>query len=131
MKWVALLALLLILMTREDPVLRDVKKKYREFIKTLPSNYKFKKQVIITGTYGPGEVGSNVNKGGEIYICLENSVNDAFHVLLHELAHSTVREYDHSGGFWKAFSDLKSLAIEKGFYTSIGTKKYCGKEISD
>ena len=125
-------ALFLILITREDPVLRELKVKYRSFIKSLPPQYaKLKRPVIITGTYSKGDVGSNVNKGGEIYICLENSVNDAMHVLLHELAHTTVREYDHSTGFWDSFQNLKNIASQGGFYTSVGTKKYCGKEISD
>jgi len=132
MKWLLIVALLLVLLTREDPVLLQLKEKYRAFIKTLPDRYsKIKRPVIITGTYSKGEIGSNVNKGGEIYICMENSVNDAFHVLLHELAHTTVREYDHSSGFWDSFADLKSLAVQGGFYSPVGTKKYCGKEISD
>ena len=131
MKAVFILALILILFTREDPVLREVKKKYLAFIKTLPAGSKLKRPVIITGTYSKGDVGSNVNKGGEIYVCLENSVNDAFHVLLHELAHTTVREYDHSTGFWDSFQNLKNLASQGGFYTPIGSKSYCGKEISD
>ena len=131
-KVILALALVLILITRDDPVLRQVKQKYRQFIRSLPPQYsKIKRPVIITGTYARGDVGSNVNKGGEIYICLENSVNDAFHVLLHELAHTTVREYDHSSSFWESFQNLKSLAEQGGFYTSVGTKKYCGKEISD
>jgi hypothetical protein len=132
MKKILILAVLAVILTWEDPVLTDLKKKYRAFIKTLPDKYsKLKRPIIITGTYAKGDIGSNVNKGGEVYICLENSVNDAFHVLLHELAHSMVREYDHSSGFWGMFSDIKSLAVDGGFYTSVGTKKYCGKEISD
>lgn len=124
------LALVLILVTREDPVLQELKQKYRAFLQTLPAKYS-KTPAIITGTYQNGDIGSNVNKGGEIYICLENSVNDAFHVLLHEMAHTTVREYDHSDNFWQSFNELKNLAIHGGFYTPIGSKQYCGKEISD
>lgn len=127
-----LLAVLAILTTEEDPVMRRLKNHYYSFISELPDEYKkIKKPVVITGTYYQGDVGSNVNKGGEIYVCLENSVNDAFHVLLHELSHSMVKEYDHSTGFWDHFHSLKNLAIEKGYYTPVSTKKYCGSVISD
>lgn len=127
-----LLAVLAILNTEEDPVMKELKKHYYSFISELPADYsKIKKPFLITGTYYKGDVGSNVNKGGEIYVCLENSVNDAFHVLLHELSHSMVTEYDHSSGFWDKFHSLKQIAIEKGYYNPISKKNYCGSVISD
>lgn len=130
--WLVVLALVLILLTWEDPVLRDLKSLYYRFIASLPAQYaKIKRPALITGTYGNGDIGSNVNKGGEIFVCLRNSVNDAFHVLLHELAHSMVAEYDHSEHFWSKFQELKQIAVDGGFYTSVGRKEYCGKEISD
>lgn len=130
--WLVALALVLVLLTWEDPVLRDLKSLYYRFIASLPDQYaRIKHPALITGTYGNGEIGSNVNKGGEIFICMRNSVNDAFHVLLHELAHSMVKEYNHSDNFWHQFSDLKKIAVEGGFYTPVGRKEYCGKEISD
>lgn len=127
-----LLAVLAILTTEEDPVMRSLKDHYYKFINELPDEYsKLKKPVVITGTYYKGDVGSNVNKGGEIYVCLENSLNDAFHVLLHELSHSMVTEYDHSSRFWERFHSLKNFAIEKGYYKPVSTKRYCGSVISD
>jgi len=127
-----LLVCIAILTTQEDPVMTQLKKRYYSFIATLPPKYKkIKTPCIITGTYYKGDIGSNVNKGGEIYVCLENSVNDAFHVLLHELSHSMVKEYDHSQSFWSSFHTLKELAQSGGFYTPVSDKPYCGKKISD
>jgi hypothetical protein len=134
MWWIPLwiIAIVLVLITRPDPVLVELKKRYTAFIRSLPPKFdKIKQQGIITATYRKGQIGSNVNKGGEIYVCLESSVNDAFHVLLHELAHSSVKEYDHSQHFWETFKELKELAINGGYYTPVGTKNYCGKQISD
>jgi hypothetical protein len=117
--------------TREDPNLTALKHIYYKFIQRLPEKYDMIKTPInITGTYG-GDIGSNVNKGSEIYICLDGTVNDSFHVLLHELAHSTVDEYDHSSKFWENFTELREIAIRDGLYESIGQRDYCGKKISD
>ena len=92
------------------------------------------KPAIITGMHGKydGVIGSNVNKGYEIYICLDgDDVNSATYVLLHELAHMTVSEYDHSNGFWENFKKLKEVAIQNGIYIKNGSKKYCGDVIPD
>jgi hypothetical protein len=89
---------------------------------------------IITGMSGKrdGVIGSNVNKGYEIYICLDgDDVNSATYVLLHELAHMTVKEYDHSTAFWNNFKKIKEIAIQNGIYTKKGTKNYCGDVIPD
>jgi hypothetical protein len=128
----AVLALIAILTTRENPIMIQLKQRYYSFIETLPNEYsKIKKPSVLTGTYYTGDIGSNVNKGGEIYICVQDSVNDAFHVLLHELSHSMVKEYSHSQHYWDTFKNLKHLAENGGFYSTIGTKNYCGKVISD
>lgn len=80
-----------------------------------------------------GTIGYNVNKGYEIYICLEkDNIDAAMNVLIHELAHITVDEYDHSPDFWKSFKDLKELCKVLGIYTPIeGTPEYCGITIKD
>jgi hypothetical protein len=123
---------IVILTTRENPIMTQLKQKYYSFIHTLPDEYsKIKKPSVLTGTYYLGDIGSNVNKGGEIYICVQDSVNDAFHVLLHELSHSMVKEYSHSQHYWDTFKNLKQIAEQGGFYSTINTKDYCGKVISD
>jgi hypothetical protein len=79
-----------------------------------------------------GPIGSNVNKGYEIYICLSGSdVNSAMNVLLHELAHMSVPEYDHTANFWEHFEKLKKIAIDNGVYVPGGTRQYCGDEVKD
>jgi hypothetical protein len=53
-------------------------------------------------------------------------------VLIHELAHVTVDEYDHSPEFWASFKDLKALCKTLGIYTPIeGSLEYCGIMIQD
>lgn len=92
------------------------------------------KPSIITGIYGKkdGVIGSNVNKGYEIYICLDgDDVNSAVYVLIHELAHMSVPEYDHTQNYWENFKKLKELCIEKGLYTKGGDRQYCGDSIKD
>jgi hypothetical protein len=92
------------------------------------------KPAIITGIKGKkdGVIGSNVNKGYEIYICLDgDDVNSAVYVLIHELAHMSVAEYDHSSKYWDNFKDLKKLCVDKGLYTPAGDRKYCGDLIKD
>ena len=109
-----------------------LKSKYYSFIRTLPDSYsKIKSPSLVTGSFVKNDLGSNVNKGGEIFICLDGEPNDQFHILLHELSHSLVSEYDHSDGFWNTYNSLKTVAVEKGFYTPVQTKKYCGNTISD
>jgi hypothetical protein len=82
-----------------------------------------------------GTIGYNVNKGYEIYLCLdggEESINSVMNVLIHELAHVTVKEYDHSPEFWRSFKDLKDLCKLIGIYVPIdGTPEYCGITIKD
>lgn len=118
---------------REDSRMVDLKTRYRDFIQRVPEKYEvLKKEVIITGLTGqPQQIGSNVNKGSEIFICIDGDANDRFHILLHELAHSTVSEYDHSDQFWKNFTELRGLARENGMYTPVEKKSYCGQSISD
>ena len=118
---------------REDSRMVELKRRYRDFIQRVPEKYEvLKKEVIITGLTGqPQQIGSNVNKGSEIFICIDGDPNDRFHILLHELAHSTVSEYDHSDQFWKNFTELRNYAQDIGMYKPVEKKSYCGQSISD
>ena len=119
--------------TQEPANLTKLKNKYTKFIETVPQEFSvLKNKSIITGTTKQGDLGSNVNKGYEISICLDNDLNSMFHVLLHELAHCTVNEYDHSDKFWMNFEKLKQHALTNGSYTLIPEgKEFCGKKIKD
>jgi len=120
-------------------MLSDIKVKYWAMLDVLrasgdPLWKPVLKPAIITGMYGKrdGVIGSNVNKGYEIYICLDGEdVNSATYVLLHELAHMTVSEYDHSDAFWENFNKIKELAVQNGIYTKQGNKNYCGDVVRD
>jgi hypothetical protein len=86
----------------------------------------------VTGMFHKGDVGYNVNKGYEIFLCIDGSdPNNVFHILLHELAHVTVLEYKHSGHFWDNLHRLKAIAGRLGIYKGISRRPYCGHHISD
>lgn len=123
--------------TREPRILTDVKRRYkilRSHLKNENVPEKFhmlRDEVVITGR-DAGDLGYNSNKGYEIGLCLDGSPNDVFHVLLHELSHSTVKEYDHSEQFWKNFSELRDMCINLGIYERIPQRKsFCGQFIQD
>jgi hypothetical protein len=128
-----------IMTTHEPQNFTEVKKKYailREHIRTNQVPEKFKiltRQILLVGyTKKKHELGYNTNKGYEICLCLDGTVNQILHVLLHELAHSTVDEYEHSTQFWQNFKELRELAVQIGIYTPVTTsEKFCGKYISD
>jgi len=75
----------------------EVKEKYKTLRDHLreTNNEKFRvliRPIPITGLMiMKDSVGFNVNKGSEITICLDGGVNEIFHVLIHELAHCTVK----------------------------------------
>lgn len=126
--------ILSILTTNEDPVLTQVKEKYRTLCENPPAGMEeLKKQVIISGFYRKhGEIGYNVNKGHEIGLCLDGTVNDVFHVLIHELAHTVSEKYSHNEEFWKNFEIIKNHCVAIGIYKPIpSSKKFCGKYIRD
>jgi hypothetical protein len=127
------LALLAILTTSNDERIETLKSRYYEFLDKLPPQYdRIKSKAVITGTFEPSDIGTNVAKGGEILVCLDgHDPNDTFHILIHELAHSNVSEYDHSNSFWDTYRDLRRIAISEGYYTPFDKKKYCGKTITD
>jgi len=120
---------------KQNPLLSKVKEKYKILREHLKDNDQFpilSRETIITGLLKKGEVGYNVNKGYEIFICLDGTdENQVFHVLLHELAHTTVKEYKHSGNFWDNLHKLKAVATRMGLYKGISRTPYCGQNISD
>lgn len=123
----------------ESKMLTELKRRYFKMIDVLretgdPLWIPVLSPAIITGLNGKkdGVIGSNVNKGYEIYICLDgDDVNSAFYVLIHEVAHMTVPEYDHSIAFWENFEKLKKICIDAGLYVKSGERKYCGDVVRD
>lgn len=130
----------------ENPLMKEVRRRYDILLQHLrdtenidPRFERLRNRCILTGINGSrmnrGTIGYNVNKGYEIYLCLdggEESINSVMNVLIHELAHVTVKEYDHSPEFWRSFKDLKDLCKLIGIYVPIeGTPEYCGITIKD
>jgi hypothetical protein len=133
-----LINLWILYITRDAPRLVAVKEKYRILREHIHANgpEKFSmltRHIPITGVYGmKNSVGYNTNKGGDIVVCLDGDVNHIFHVLLHELAHCTVKEYDHSENFWKNYIELRELCISLGIYTKISNRTpFCGEHVQD
>lgn len=128
----------------EPQLLKDIKSRYLTLQKHLKETSNIdarfevlrRHQPIITGVsskrMNKGTIGYNVNKGYEIYICLDGeNVEAAMHVLIHELAHMTVPEYDHSDAYWQSFKDLRQLCITIGILTPPKEPQdYCGGKIS-
>ena len=135
-----ILTVVSIMTTRQEPKnFTEVRKRYailRDYVKKNPVPEKFKvldRQILLIGYLKKKhELGYNTNKGYEIGLCLDGTVNQIFHVLLHELAHSTVSEYEHSTQFWQNFKELRELATQIGIYEPVNSsEKFCGKYISD
>jgi hypothetical protein len=134
-----ILVVVTIITTKEPENFTKVKMRYgklMEYIKSNPVPEKFKilqKHILLIGYLKKKhELGYNTNKGYEIGLCLDGTVNQIFHVLLHELAHSTVSEYEHSTNFWQNFKELRELATKIGIYEPVNSsEKFCGKYISD
>jgi hypothetical protein len=144
MKWL-LIALFLILdaylvyTTRDPENLIEVRRRYtvlRTYIKqhhdSVPEKFWVLEDPVVLVAKDSGDLGYNSNKGYEIGLCLDGTPNDIFHVLLHELSHSSVPEYSHSEQFWKNFSELRDIAVSIGIYDKIPDKKvFCGQHIQD
>lgn len=132
-------AVLILFLNKEPPMLTELKRRYHALCQVLratkdPLWIPVLKPSIITGIYGKkdGVIGSNVNKGYEIYICLDgDDVNSAMYVLIHELAHMSVPEYDHTNHFWSNMKKLKEIAIANGLYEKKGIRQYCGDVVKD
>jgi len=141
--------LISILLTNDQPpLLTLLKDRYDRLLWILHSDPNLdprwepiKRCVVLTGMNGwdksKGAIGFNVNKGYEIYICMDSAsgmgpetrINTAMHVLIHELCHSTVTEYEHSDNFWKNFKDFKRYCSDHGLYTAGDVGPYCGEDI--
>ena len=127
----------LIWTVHEPKTLTEVKRRYkvlRDHIKNsiVPEKFHILKTPVLLAGKEAGELGYNSNKGYEIGLCLNGSPNDIFHVLLHELSHSTVEEYSHSEQFWENFSELRSMCTNLGIYEKIPERKaFCGQFIQD
>ncbi len=135
---VILILILLINEKTQDPMLDEIKRRYNVLIESLKGDPEFKRLVdnraIITNkpSNEDGTIAFNVNKGYEIHICLDGKkINGAMYVLLHELAHITVEEYDHSESFWSNFKKLRERAIDIGVYSPEYEVTYCGETIRD
>jgi hypothetical protein len=123
---------------REPREFAEVKEKYQilreHLIETNHEKFHMlKRHLPITGFNRMSDtVGYNTNKGGEIVICLGGTANEIFHVLIHELAHCTVREYSHSPQFWKNYIELRDLCEKLGIYERIPDRTdFCGQHIQD
>ena len=142
------LLVLIVAMNRPPPLLQEIRTRYDILLETVrndpdldPRWEPVKNRVVLTGMCDwdkkKGAIAYNVNKGYEIYMCLdgadgpldETRVNTAMHVLIHELSHSTVREYEHSDSFWKNFRDLRAYCESKGLYSSQDLGPFCGEAI--
>lgn len=128
--------------TEQPNSIKELKERYRvfrEYLKSvpgLPEKYApLKNQVVVVGFTRPSwskEVGYNTNKGGEIGVCTSTDTNSMMHVLIHELAHMSVKEYDHTPEFFKNMGEIKAMAVKCGVYTPMKEPKaYCGGQISD
>jgi len=125
--------------TREPENFTKVKEMYKTFIDHIRKNNtdprfdKLKNGTVLVAYKGRShEIGYNTNKGYEIGLCIDGDPNQIFHVLLHELAHCTVDDYEHNSNFWKNFNDLKTICTKIGLYQMIPQKeKFCGKHIQD
>ena len=130
--------ILLFINIQEPPNLTEVREKYRTLREHLKktNNDEFKmlcKEIPITAHRRlNGSIGYNVNKGNDIGICIDGEPNEIFHVLIHELAHCTVKEYSHSKNFWDKFDKLRSICVSIGIYQEIPQRtEFCGKHIQD
>lgn len=125
--------------TKTPPQLKEVHRRYeilRGHIETNgpPKFQKLTTQVPLTCFRRGGDdgVGYNINKGGEIGLCLDGTPNDMFHVLIHELAHTVTKTYAHDEEFWNNYNQLKEMCMKLNIYTDIpGKRKYCGEYIQD
>jgi hypothetical protein len=118
-----LLDVYLVYTTREPPNLTLVKERYQVLVDHINSGGAPKKfdvlgtPLLITNKPDfTKELGYNSNKGLEIGLSTDSDPNDIFHVLIHELCHSTVEEYDHSEQFWENFNELQDICSKLGIY---------------
>ena len=133
------LIILILFLNQEPPLLSEIKRRYDFLIESLKKSKQFdilvKNRAVITEKKKDEKdqtIAYNVNKGYEIYICLDGrKINGAMYVLLHELAHITVEEYDHSEEFWTNFRKLREYSASIGIYTPEREMEYCNEIIRD
>jgi predicted metal-dependent hydrolase len=130
--------LVILFTTRQNEKLKEVNEKYKKLREHLKEakNEKFEmltRHIPITGKLWMSQtVGTNTNKGGEIAVCLDGEPNEIFHVLIHELAHCTVKEYSHSPEFWKNYEELRDICVNLGVYERVMEKtEFCGQHVQD
>jgi predicted metal-dependent hydrolase len=129
--------LYILITNTEDPLFTELKRRYDILLKNLPDEFDIlrKNRAILTAKEEKardGNIAFNVNKRYEIYICLDGrKINAAMYVLLHELAHITVEEYDHSEAFWSNFKKLRECAADIGVYIPENEMEYCGQIIKE
>ena len=122
---------------REPTKLVEVKARYAKLREHLKKTDKFPNlhdMIPITAhtVASGGSVGYNMNKGDEIGLCIDGSINEIMHVLIHELAHSTVKNYAHDKKYWDKYNELKNVAISIGIYEEIPEKsEFCGRHVQD
>jgi hypothetical protein len=128
----------ILILNRSPPMLKELKKRYNKFLDAIQFHEKYKdlytNKSIITGLKKKEDtIAYNINKGYEIYIAIDDKsdINSAMYVLLHEIAHTTVEEYDHSEGFWRNFKELRQIATDAGLYSPVKNSTYCGQTIND
>lgn len=140
MYWIIIVLLIVVFVTiyttKEPKVFTDVKQRYEKFRLHIKDDKKYgmlSKQILLIGyLHKKHELGYNTNKGYEIGLCLDGTPNQIFHVLLHELAHSSVTEYSHSTEFWQNFKEIRKIATSIGIYEAVTeSEKFCGKYIQD
>ena len=122
----------------EDERVVEVKAKYKKLREHLINTHEedfrkiYQPKPLIIKHKRNKTPGYNTNKGSEIGLCLDGTVNDMFHVLLHELVHCVVEEYSHSEEFWNKFAKLTNIAVQIGVYTKISEQKeFCGSLVID
>lgn len=121
--------------TFEPEKLRVVKERYEILRNNVDGTefQKLKRCIPITAHYGlRGTVGYNLNKGAEIGLCIDGEVNEIFHVLIHELTHCMVDEYDHSEKYWDSYNKLKAICVRLNIYEPIPNETpFCGMHVQD
>ncbi len=121
--------------TIEPENLRIVRERYEILRNNLDGTEfeQLKQSIPITAHYGlRGTVGYNLNKGSEIGVCIDGAVNEIFHVLIHELTHCMVDEYNHSAEYWEKYTKLRDLCVRLNIYEPIPTETpFCGMHIQD
>jgi len=130
--------LIILFMIREPENFTEVKRRYRVLREHIEKTNNEKFSILVNPIpltalkMMYGTVGYNVNKGADITICIDGDVNEIMHVLIHELAHSTVPEWTHSENFWNNFMELRGICESIGIYNRLPDKtKFCGQYIQD